>query len=124
MSFSRVQTSDGATLSVKILGDDDRSKSLLTALHKAPGLSDHKEPETSYKYLQSQFRVLVYDARGSRTSDLKEPYNDERWAADVEEVRQVAGSKPSRSTSVVLKHSGSGQVLRKSSWRADRMGAL
>lgn len=87
MSPSRIQLSDGATLSVKILGDD-QSKPLLIVLHGAPGLSDHKEPEASFGFLQSQFRVLVYDARGSGASDLKQPYTDERWAADVEELRQ------------------------------------
>lgn len=79
--------SDGAKLYVKMLGDDSRLKPLLIALHGAPGLSSHREPEKTFGFLQSQFRVLVYDARGSGISDLKPPYTHERWITDVEELR-------------------------------------
>lgn len=85
--MSLVPLKDGARLQVKVLGDDDKSKSLVIALHGAPGISDHREPEASFGFLASRFRVLVYDARGSGRSDLKGPYTHDRWAADVDELR-------------------------------------
>lgn len=85
--ISIVQLSDGARVPVRVLGADDQSKPLLIALHGAPGLSDYKEPQSSFGFLASDFRVLVYDARGSGESDLKPPYTHERWVADVDELR-------------------------------------
>lgn len=81
------QLSDGAKLHVTLLGGDDPSKPLLIALHGAPGLSDHREPENSFGFLTPRFRVLVYDARGSGSSDVKGPFTHERWIADLEELR-------------------------------------
>lgn len=83
----RVELSDGATLFVKVLGDPSPERPLLIALHGAPGLASHTEPEATFGFLQSKFRVLVYDARGSGISDLKPPYTHERWIADIEELR-------------------------------------
>lgn len=82
-----VQLSDGARLFVRELGDGDRSKQLVIALHGGPGLSDHRESEASFGFLAPRFRVLVCDARGSGMSDLKGPFTHERWAADVDELR-------------------------------------
>lgn len=86
-SPSIVQLSDGAKVQVKLLGDRNEIKSLIIVLHGAPGLSDHREPISSFGFLASDFRVLVYDARGSGESELKPPYTDERWVADVDELR-------------------------------------
>ncbi|KAI8163439.1 Proline iminopeptidase [Colletotrichum sp. SAR 10_70] len=91
--YSAVKLSDGASVQVKLLGDTDKTKPLLIALHGAPGLSDHREPESSFGFLASNFRVLVYDARGSGESDLKPPYTDARWVADVDELRKWAGAE-------------------------------
>ncbi|KJK75540.1 hypothetical protein H634G_08904 [Metarhizium anisopliae BRIP 53293] len=91
---SLVHLSDGARLYVKILGDNDRSKQLVVALHGGPGVSDHRETEASFQFLSSRFRVLVYDARGSGRSDPKGPYTHDRWAADIDELRIWAGSEP------------------------------
>ncbi|KAK2596804.1 hypothetical protein QQS21_006133 [Conoideocrella luteorostrata] len=85
---------DGARLFVKELGDGDRSKQLVIALHGSPGVSDHREPESAFGFLTSRYRVLVYDARGSGRSDLKGPYTHHRWTADIDELRIRAGSEP------------------------------
>lgn len=87
MSEHYVVLSDGAKVYVKLLGDDDRSRPLLIVLHGAPGLSTHAEPESSFGFLQTTFRVLVYDARGSGVSDKKGPYTDARWVQDADELR-------------------------------------
>lgn len=89
MSYTetKVRLSDGAVLRVRVLGINDREKPLLIALHGAPGLSSHTEPEPAYSFLSDRFRVLVYDARGSGLSDTKGPLTDERWIADVDELR-------------------------------------
>ncbi|KAL2877056.1 hypothetical protein SGCOL_007677 [Colletotrichum sp. CLE4] len=89
--FSIVQLSDGAKVHVKLLGDNDETKPVIIVLHGAPGLSDHREPISSFGFLASDFRVLVYDARGSGKSELKPPYTDERWVADVDELRAWVG---------------------------------
>lgn len=85
-----VTLSDGARLVVRLLGDSgDRSKPLLIALHGAPGLSSHLEAQSTFSFLTPRFRVLVYDARGSGESDLQPPFTDERWIADIDELRSV-----------------------------------
>ncbi|KAH8897504.1 alpha/beta hydrolase fold protein [Thozetella sp. PMI_491] len=83
---------DGVKVHVVQLGDD-KSKPLLIALHGAPGLSDHLEPKSSFGFLSTRFRVLVYDARGSGVSDLKGPYTDAQWISDVDELRAWAGAE-------------------------------
>ncbi|KAK3311724.1 Alpha/Beta hydrolase protein [Chaetomium strumarium] len=90
---TKVQLSDGANLRVRVLGIDDKEKPLLIALHGAPGLSSHTEPESAYSFLGDRFRVLVYDARGSGLSDLKGPFTDEQWISDVDELRAWAGAE-------------------------------
>lgn len=96
MTEHRIKLSDGTDLFVKLFGEQSSKKPLLIALHGAPGLSSHQEPEGSYSFLISRFRVLVYDARGSGVSDLKPPYTHERWIQDVEELRYAIsiGNKP------------------------------
>lgn len=83
-----LQMDDGARLHVKVLGEDlGRTKPLLIALHGAPGLSTLAEPELSYSFLSANFRVLVFDARGSGASDLTGPYSHDRWIKDIEALR-------------------------------------
>ena len=84
-----VQLSDGSRLKVWMLGDTDPAKPLLIALHGAPGLSSHTEPLEAYSFLAKSCRVLIYDARGSGESDLQPPFTDERWIADIDELRSV-----------------------------------
>ncbi len=87
MAHSTVTLSDGADIQVWLVGDNDKSKPLAIALHGGPGLSSHFEPENSFSFLTSRFRLLVYDARGNGESDAKGPLMDDRWIADVEEIR-------------------------------------
>ena len=90
-TVAQVTMDDGAKLWVKVLGDDP-GKPLLIAHHGAPGVSSHLEPEASFGFLADRYRVLVFDARGSGYSDLKEPYSHERWVEDVDALRQWAGA--------------------------------
>lgn len=85
-----VTMDDGAKLHVKILGDNNgasSSKPLLISLHGAPGLSTHLEPQASYSFLSSIYRVLVYDGRGSGASDHIGPFSHDRWIKDIENLR-------------------------------------
>jgi proline iminopeptidase len=82
------QMDDGVRLHVKVLGNDSKTtKPLLIALHGAPGLSTHAEPEEAFTFLSDTFRVLVFDARGSGASDLTGPYTHDRWIKDIENLR-------------------------------------
>lgn len=87
MSEQFVALSDNTKLFVELLGLDGKTKPLSIVLHGAPGLSSHDEPEASFGFLQSRFRVLVYDAHGSGVNDEKRPYTDERWVDNVDEPR-------------------------------------
>lgn len=90
-TVAQVTMDDGANLWVKVLGDDP-AKPLLIAHHGAPGVSSHLEPEASFGFLADRYRVLVFDARGSGVSDLKEPYSHARWVEDVDQLRRWAGA--------------------------------
>ncbi|KAF4461104.1 Proline iminopeptidase [Fusarium albosuccineum] len=81
-----VELSDGAKLHVWLLGAENKDKPLIIALHGAPGLDSHIESEGSLKFLATKYRVLVYDARGSGESDVKGPFTDEQWIADLDEI--------------------------------------
>jgi proline iminopeptidase len=85
---STVTMDDGIRLHVKVLGDlSNATKPLIIALHGAPGLSTHTEPEASFSFISDIFRVLVFDARGSGASDLVGPYTHDRWIKDIENLR-------------------------------------
>ncbi|KAH8894663.1 alpha/beta-hydrolase [Thozetella sp. PMI_491] len=83
----------GASRGTHLPIGDDKSKPLLIALHGAPRLADHNEPKKTYGFLSTRLRLLVYDARGSGTSDWRGPYTDEQWIADIEELRKWAGDE-------------------------------
>ncbi|KYK59763.1 alpha beta hydrolase fold protein [Drechmeria coniospora] len=88
---SFVPLRDGARLRVKLLGRD-KTRPLLIALHGAQGVADHREPLSSFTFLSDQFRLLVFDARGSGKSDDKGPFTHQQWVSDVEELREWAGA--------------------------------
>lgn len=88
-----VTMDDGAKLHVRLVSDDkDTKKPLVLALHGAPGLVSHADSEADLAFLAPQFRVLVYDARGSGESDLTPPYTHKRWIKDIEALRTWAGA--------------------------------
>ncbi len=78
-------------LEVEVLGPEDGP--LLIAHHGAPGLGSRAEPRASFGRLADTFRVLVFDARGSGTSEGRPPFTHEQWAADVDGLRAWAGAE-------------------------------
>ncbi|CAJ0553412.1 Ff.00g119240.m01.CDS01 [Fusarium sp. VM40] len=88
---TQVQLSDGTKLNVWLLGAENKSKPLIISLHGAPGLSTHTDIKEGFKFLANEFRVLVYDCRGSGSSDANGPFTDEQWIADIDELRAWVG---------------------------------
>lgn len=84
---TQVQLSDGTKLNVWLLGAENKSRPLIISLHGAPGLSTHTDVKEGFKFLSNEFRVLVYDGRGSGSSEAKGPFTDEQWIADLDELR-------------------------------------
>ncbi|ADO42618.1 alpha/beta fold hydrolase [Ketogulonicigenium vulgare] len=86
-------TINGCELYVEMLGGDDPAKPLIIAHHGAPGLGSHTEPKKSFGSLSDEYRVLVFDARGSGASGDEGPFTHEQWAADIDALRQWAGEE-------------------------------
>lgn len=85
---SMITVDDGVKLHVKLFAEGSiQAKPLLIALHGAPGLFTHAEPEACFIHLSNLFRVLVFDGRGSGASDMIGPYTHERWMKDIEYLR-------------------------------------
>lgn len=77
-------------LHVKVLGDDPTAP-VLIAHHGAPGLGSLAEPEQAFGFLADDYRVVVFDARGSGSSEGNPPFSHEQWAADVDGLRAWMG---------------------------------
>ncbi|KAJ4268822.1 hypothetical protein NW762_002892 [Fusarium torreyae] len=90
---TQVQLSDAVKLNVWLLGAENKSKPLIISLHGAPGLSTHSDIKEGFKFLANEFRVLVYDARGSGSSEARGPFTDEQWISDLDELRAWAGDE-------------------------------
>ncbi|KUJ13379.1 proline iminopeptidase [Mollisia scopiformis] len=91
---STVQMDDGVHLHVKLMGNDEkRPKPLLIAVHAAPGLVTLAEPEAAFAFLSDNFRVLVFDGRGSGESDITGSYTHDRWIRDIDNLRRWAGAE-------------------------------
>ena len=86
-------TINDCRLNVEILGDDDTSKPVMIVHHGAPGLGSMAEPKASFGAFADDYRVLVFDARGSGSSELKPPFTHEQWAADVDALREWIGAE-------------------------------
>lgn len=78
-------------LEVDVLGEDGAS--VLIAHHGAPGLGSRAEPLATFGPLSDTFRVIVFDARGSGSSEGRPPFTHEQWAADVEGLRRWADAE-------------------------------
>jgi proline iminopeptidase len=59
--------------------------------HGGPGVGDHRSAKAAFEPLTDEYRVIVFDARGSGRSEGREPYTHEQWAADVECLRRHFG---------------------------------
>lgn len=78
-------------LNVEVMGPEDAP--LMIVHHGAPGLGSLAEPRASFGPFSDEYRVLVFDARGSGQSEGNGPLTHEQWAADVEALREWAGAE-------------------------------
>lgn len=63
----------------------------IIAHHGGPGVGDHQSAKGAYEGLADEYRLILFDARGSGRSELQGPYTHEQWAADVEALREHFG---------------------------------
>ncbi len=63
----------------------------IIAHHGGPGVGGHGISKASFEGLTDEYRLIVFDARGSGRSELREPYTHEQWAGDVEALREHFG---------------------------------
>lgn len=82
-------TINGNELAVEVLGPAEAP--VILTHHGAPGLGSRAEPRASFGRLSDQYRVVVFDARGSGESEGQLPYSHEQWAADLDRLREWLG---------------------------------
>lgn len=82
-------TINGNELEVEVFGPDDAP--VMITHHGAPGLGSRAEPRTTFGPFSDEFRVIVFDARGSGVSEGQGPFTHEQWVADVDALREWAG---------------------------------
>ena len=82
-------TINGNKLAVEAFGS--KGAPVLIAHHGAPGLGSRAEPRATFGPLSDTYRVIVFDARGSGESEGNPPFTHEKWAADVDALREWAG---------------------------------
>jgi proline iminopeptidase len=80
---------NGNELAVEVLGPEGAP--VILTHHGAPGLGSRAEPRASFGRLADEYRVIVFDARGSGESEGAGVYSHEQWAADLDELRRWAG---------------------------------
>lgn len=80
---------NGNRLSVEVMGDDGAP--VILTHHGAPGLGSRAEPRSSFGRLADEYRVVVFDARGSGESEGKGVFSHEQWAADMDALRAWLG---------------------------------
>ncbi len=76
-------------LEVEVFGADDAP--VLIAHHGAPGLGSRAEPRATFRPFADEYRVIVFDARGSGVSEGRPPFTHAQWVADVDAIREWAG---------------------------------
>ena len=90
MSVQRVRINDNE-LAVEVFGPEGAP--LVLAHHGAPGLGSRAEPRASFGRLADEYRVVVFDARGSGESEGSGVFSHEQWAADLDGLRAWAGAE-------------------------------
>lgn len=79
------------TLAVELLGPEDAP--VIITHHGAPGLGSRAEPRASFGRLADEYRVVVFDARGSGQSGGAGEFSHEQWAADIDALREWVGAE-------------------------------
>lgn len=82
---------NGNHLAVEVLGPEDAP--VIITHHGAPGLGSRAEPRASFGRLSDEYRVVVFDARGSGQSEGEGVYSHEQWAADIDGLREWIGAE-------------------------------
>lgn len=82
---------NGNELAVEVLGPEDAP--VILTHHGAPGLGSRAEPRASFGRLADEYRVVVFDARGSGESEGSGTFSHEQWAADLDALREWAGAE-------------------------------
>jgi len=90
VSVQRVRINDNE-LAVEVFGPEGAP--LVLAHHGAPGLGSRAEPRASFGRLADEYRVVVFDARGSGESEGSGVFSHEQWAADLDGLRAWAGAE-------------------------------
>jgi len=81
---------NGNELAVEVLGPEGAP--VILTHHGAPGLGSRAEPRASFGRLADQYRVVVFDARGSGESEGAGVFSHEQWAADLDGLREWIGA--------------------------------
>ncbi|WP_298461068.1 alpha/beta fold hydrolase [uncultured Cellulomonas sp.] len=82
---------NGNELAVEVLGP--QGAPVVLTHHGAPGLGSRAEPRASFGRLADEYRVVVFDARGSGESEGSGELSHEQWAADLDALREWAGAE-------------------------------
>ncbi|NLP82842.1 alpha/beta hydrolase [Microbacterium sp. CFH 90308] len=85
----RVRINDNE-LAVEVLGPEGAP--VIITHHGAPGLGSRAEPRASFGRLADEYRVVVFDARGSGESEGSGVFSHEQWAADIDGLREWVGA--------------------------------
>ncbi|MGO4689431.1 alpha/beta fold hydrolase [Glaciibacter sp. 2TAF33] len=82
---------NGNELAVEVLGPEGAP--VIITHHGAPGLGSRAEPRASFGRLADEYRVVVFDARGSGQSEGSGTFSHEQWAADIDGLREWIGAE-------------------------------
>jgi len=82
---------NGNRLAVEVLGPEGAP--VIITHHGAPGLGSRAEPRASFGRLADEYRVVVFDARGSGQSEGSGEFSHEQWAADIDALREWVGAE-------------------------------
>lgn len=81
---------NGNRLVVEVLGPEEAP--VIIANHGGPGLSSRRETRASFGSLADEYRIVVFDGRGSGDSEGRAPLSHAQWAADVDGLREWCGA--------------------------------